>query len=349
MREFEITDITEHCYHDGTVSTARCAMWGDFPEEETEKSGLKTFNFVFTPRPMTDEGEFLPKIEDHDILDLSVTENGGGYEVTLNCSHFNGESTDFLTLHFFCEKISVELCRYKGFSYKNIYSGDEVLEKEREQWYKPEFLLSTEERDIGEGITAVVELYGEEPSIPDRNIGAHLAVGKYLKDGSVICENYTTPQHRAGFFSPIHHSNGHLYYYYSTGLYGAAFMEIDTGRRYAYVPEGYEHDYRSECGESFIVCRVNYDRDSNLLACNGCYWAGADEVFVMDFSEPLNYDPRMVRLTDEVFTDNDYSDNIYFSRWEKDSLILKDTDGKEYPVTKARLREMLAEKRKCLP
>ena len=345
MRDFEIKDITEHCYRGGTVSTLRDTLWGEFPAEETEKSGLKTFRFVFRHDP-DKEDEGLPTIDNYELLELSVKEFGGEYIITLECSGFDGERTDRKILYYSCEKINVILCRYKGFSYKNVYSGREPFINEREQWYKPEYLLSAEERDIGEGISVVMELYGEEPTIPDRNFGSYIAVGKYLKEGKVICESYTLPQHRMSFFDPIHHSNGHLYYHYSAGLYGAAFMEIDTGKRYVYVPEGYEHDYLSECGESFIVISVHYDIDSDLLACNGCYWAGSDEVFVMDFSDPLNFDPHMVRIEDEVFSDEDEYDDFFFARWEKDCLILKDYDGKEHSVTKARLREMLKEKRK---
>ena len=57
----------------------------------------------------------------------------------------------------------------------------------------------------------------------------------------------------------------------------------------------------------------------------------------------------MVRLYDEISMDFEEYDEFAFRRWEKDCLVLKGQDGKEYEVSKVRLREMLAEKRREFP
>ena len=67
----------------------------------------------------------------------------------------------------------------------------------------------------------------------------------------------------------------------------------------------------------------------------------------MDFSHPLQYDPRMVRLYDEFYEiyDDSETDGLYFKRREDDCLVLKGDDGSEYKFAKARIMEMLNEKR----
>ena len=347
MRDLDIRDITEHSYHDGTVSSARCALWGNFPEEETEKSGLKTFNFIFSPRPETDTGAYLPQFENYDILHISVTKNDSGYEFTLDCSKYVNGETDFRHLHFTCEKISACLCTFEDFSYKNIYN--ESTYPEDREYLDEKYFICTDEYDMGDGITVHYDIYGEKTKYNNKYVGARIAKCTYFKNGEIIFEHLTDRHHLHPFKSIINHSNGHSYIPFHTDLYGISFFEIETGRRYDYIPEGQEHDISFDGGESFIVCDIFYDSESNLLACDGCYWACPNEIFVMDLSEPMHYDPRMVRMHGEIPMDYNEYDDINFVRWEEESLILKGEDGKEYAVTKARLREMLAEKRRSFP
>ena len=347
MRYFENKDITEHIYHDGTVNSARCALWGVFPEEETEKSGLKSFNFVFSPYPETDEGQWLSKFEDYDILDFDINKTDGRYEVTLNCeSQINGE-TDFKHIHFYCENISCCLCTFENFSYTNIYSSG--VHPEGREFYDEKYFICTDNYDLSDGFRVQYDVYGEESGIGNKYTGARIAKCTYYKDDMQIFEHFTDSHHLHPFRSLIHHSNGNTYIPYHTDLYGISFFEVETGRNYDYIPEGMEHDISFSGGESFIVCDIFYDKDSDLLACDGCYWACPNEIFIMDFSCPLHFDPRMVRMHGEVPMDYNEYDDIGFVRWEKESLVLKGEDGKEYAVTKARIKEMLAEKRVLFP
>ena len=348
MRNFEPSDIKDHIYHDGIISSARCALWGVFPEEETQRSGLRTFDFIFTPYPETDEGKWLPKFDDYDVLDFDIKENDDRYEVTLNCSkHVNGE-TDFRNIHFYCEKISAMLCNFKDFSYKNIYDPEEY--PEGREFYDEKYHICTDNYDLGDGFRVQYDVYGEESSKGNKYTNAHAAKCTYFKDGVQIFEHLTDRHHLHPFKNAIiHHSNGNTYIAYHTDLYGISFFETDTGRSYDYIPEGQEHDISFGGGESFIVCDIFYDRDSDMLACDGCYWACPSEIFVMDFSEPLHYDPRMVNMHGELPIDYDEYDDVDFVRWEKERLVLKGGDDNEYTVAKDRLREMLEDKKIKFP
>ena len=353
MTGFDPKDISEHIYRNAKFTIARAVMYGEFPEEETVRSGLRYFKFRLgdvNGLPADDGGRPLPHIEDAVLSEIDIKAVDDKAEVTVEFTEFKDSERICHKLHFFTSYLNTLLCRYEDFSYRNVFKEDDPLKKEK-QWYKPEFLISSEEYDIGKGIKAVIELYGEEPADPDKNIGAHLAVGKYVKEGRVTSEHFTLPQHRRHFTEPIHHSNGYLYLSYKTDLYGISFFEIDTGKHYDYVPEGDEHDHRQPIGESFIILSEHYDPESDLLACNGCYWGGSDEVYVMDFSDPLHFDPRMVRLYDKFYElyDDDEIDGLYFKRWEADSLVLKGDNGSEYKFQKARIMEMLNEKRAEYP
>ena len=347
MRALELKDIKEHIYHDAVCSTAYCALWGIFPEDETERSGLKTFDFIFAPPPACDDGGSVPRMEDATLLSLDVKKNDYGYEVTYDCEEGSEDDLKFHHIHFTCDSITVVLSRFEEFSYANIY--DEELCPEHREYLDEKYFIGSEEFDISDGITVRYDIYGEGPEYGTKYYGAHIAKCIYFKNGEKLFEHLTDKHHLHPFKKVIHHSNGHTYIAYHTDLYGISFFEVETGRRYDYIPEGQEHDYRDLSGESFIVCDIFYDRDSDMLACDGCYWACPNEIFVMDFSDPMNYDPRMVRMHGEIPMDYNEYDDIDFLRWEDDGIVLKGEDKNEYTVTKDRLREMLANKKAKFP
>ena len=347
MRNFEPNDIKDHIYHDGIISNNGYSLWGEFPEEETERSSLRTFDFSFTPIPKTDDDEYFPKFEDYEILDFDINKYDGRYEVTLNCENNVNGKTDFRHIHFFCESISVKLCTFKNFSYKNIYSPETY--PEGMEFYDDKFFICTDNYDMGDSISVQYDVYGEKSDIGNKYTGAMVAKCTYFKKGVQIFQHFTDRHHLHPFKSVIHHSKGNTYIPYHTDLYGISFFEVETGRHYDYIPEGIEHDLSLNGGESFIVCEVFYDSERDLLACDGCYWACPNGIFVMDLSDPMHYDPRMVQMHGEIPMDYDEYDDVHFVRWEKGSLILKGEDGNEYTVTKARLREMLADKRRRFP
>ena len=128
MRDIGINDIKDHNYHDGICNADGFSIWGEFPEDETEISGLKTFCYYFISADRT-----LPILKDASIINFDITRTDGGYEVTIDCEEGVKELI-FHHISFTCEKISVSLCKYEDFSYANVYdekscpAGREYLE-----------------------------------------------------------------------------------------------------------------------------------------------------------------------------------------------------------------------------
>lgn len=347
MREFDFTNITDHCYHDGTVSTTYSGIEGDFPEDETERSGLVGFYYYFGPAADVQHVGVLPEIKDADIIDFDIKQVENGYEITLNCEESISDTKElkFHHLNFTCQYIICYLKKYKGFSYRNVYNVDSLF-ADKISYVDEKFFSREYDFDLGEGMSVHCDVY-EKPGDPaDNTVTAWMIVKNTLtNNGEVLFEHFSDPQHLCRFKELLHHRNGHRYYAYHTDLYGLSFFDVDTHEHYDYVPEGYDHDYRYPAGESFIITDIHYDPDSDLLACGGCYWAGTSEVFVMDFSHPLHYDPRAARLYDEVFSEDEDGDDFDFLRWEKDSLVVKILNGEERRISKDRLTELLNKKK----
>lgn len=352
MSKLDIKDIKEHCYVGGRISRWNFNLKGSFPEEETKKSGLRYFSF-YTSSVEYDGGNELPDIEDAEIVSFDADEKEDCYEVRLVIMEAGRERE----LDFTCEISSGWLSRYKGMSYKNIYDGN-VRDEKLLAYMDEEHLLHRDEYDMGEGVTVESYHYGERKTGEKKYEITHIVVNRYYKDGRQFFEHYGEPQHGCRFKELIHHSNGMSYIAYHTDLYGISFYELETGRHYDYIPEGMAHDYRWVSGESFIITDIHYDRDSDLLACGGCYWACPSGTFVMDFRDPLHYDPRMISVRDVVMGDynedeeydEEYDDDWDFLRWEKDGLWVKTISEKnEHFITMKTLREELAKKRAGFP
>lgn len=347
MRDFDLTNVTDHCYHDGTVSTTYSGIEGDFPEDETERSGLVGFYFDFGPDADVQDAGKLPEIKDAEIIDFSIKRLEDCYEVTLNCQEDtqSGAERKFHHLSFTCEYINCSLEKYKGFSYRNVYDGDKLF-GDRLCFACEKYLLEEEDLDFGDNVSVHSESYGKMEERRGHMIESPQIVRNTLiKDGKAIYQHFTDPQHPLRFDKMIRHRNGHRYYAYHTDLYGLSFFDIDTGAHYDYVPEGYDHDYRQLTGESFIITDVHYDPASNMLACGGCYWAGLYEVMVLDFTNPLHYDPRAARLYYDGIFDDDDCDYVDFLRWEEDCIVLSIGGKGEYRITKDRLTELMNKKK----
>ncbi len=228
------------------------------------------------------------------------------------------------------------------FSYKNVYNSEKHKEFMDSQRYviDDKFLDETESYDLSDDFSVEYSIYrdGEQK---ENYFATTAFVNKVtLKNADkVIYEYYCFYDHSVTFKEIIHHKNGHRYYPFHVDLYGISFLDVDTLEVYNYIPEGYEHDDKYMCGESFIITDIHYDRESNLIAYGGCYWAFPYDVMVGDFSEPLNFNPHLVSLRNILNSEYDY-DDVDFKEWKNNRLYVL-CDSEEKSLSIEQLRNMI--------
>ncbi|MDE6780432.1 MAG: hypothetical protein K2J40_03110 [Ruminococcus sp.] len=230
-----------------------------------------------------------------------------------------------------------------GFSYKNVYGTDEYNRFIDKQRYVTDdrFLSETEIYELSDGFSLEISTYEEERQSKSHTVFIAVQKAALKNADSTIYEYYCFYDHTRPFTEIIHHKNGHRYYPFHIDLYGISFLDVDTMEVYNYIPEGYEHDDKYMCGESFIITDIHYDKESNLIAYGGCYWAAPYEVMVGDFSDPLNFNPHLVSLRNILDPEYDY-DDIDFKEWKNNRLYAL-CDSEEKSVSIEELRNMINE------
>lgn len=103
----------------------------------------------------------------------------------------------------------------------------------------------------------------------------------YDSDGNQIAEvrrNYGVFPH--SFIE--NHPNGHDYLLCGENYQGQTVIELDTGKRVDYLPKAAD--------QGFGFCWADYhpSPDGTMIAVEGCFWACPYEVWIVDFSEPLD-------------------------------------------------------------
>ncbi len=275
-----------------------------------------TLGFDLFPEKLDVPGE----IKGAEIQSLDITQ-GESFSVKLVYS-VNGESRD---LDFLCKKFSVTLMKYRGMSYKNMYSEwvkdlTKAAYVECEKYFKDE-----ETHELEDGFTLnIKDYYDIEEKTPNYEVmKAYLQVCE-LKGGDLKYRyRLTANSNPHTFFKFIHHSNGHRYFPFHISLYGMSYLDPDSGEVYHYIPEGYQHNAEWTFGESFIVTGVYYDSRTDLVAYEGCYWAGPSDVMVGDLSDPLNFDPHLVSIHEIIDPDYEEIDDVDFARFEDGKIIVK--------------------------
>lgn len=89
---------------------------------------------------------------------------------------------------------------------------------------------------------------------------------------------------------------------------------------------------------------VFYDKDTDLIAYEGCYWGGPSDVMVGDLSQPLNYDPHLVSIYEMLEPDEDFCD-VDFVRFEDGLLFVKCDQGEERSVFCSEISDRIKKKR----
>lgn len=238
------------------------------------------------------------------------------------------KETQTVTLEFTCESVSLDLLKYRGMSYKNLYSVWEKRLAEYAYVECEEYFAGDEEYPLPDGWTLSIKSYSH---IENNVFRAHIDICT-LTNGEETFRYTSDYNHVRPFQEFIHHKNGHRYFPFHIDLYGISYRDMETGETYHYIPEGYQHDASYDFGESFIITDIHYDPNTNLIAYGGCYWAAPYEVMVGDFSEPLNFNPHLANIHEIVDPDYEEIDDLDFKRFDEKGIVAADLNGKEYFV-----------------
>ena len=253
-------------------------------------------------------------------------------------------NNDAKEIAFRCREIRQEYYRYKGMSYRNLYGTAEYQKSIDGQSYvlDEKHFVQKEEHSLPDGYSIETELYQD---ITQYAFKARLQKCTLKKSGIAIYEYMCTYYHGARFKDFIHHSNGRRYFPFHEDLYGISYLDIDSLEAYHYVPEGYTHDYSYPCGESFIVTDIHYDKNTDMIAYGGCYWAGPSGVMVGDFSEPLNFKPQLFDVGKIADPDNEGYE-IDFKQWQ-DSRLVVTVEGEEKSISVEEIIDLIRRRYPC--
>lgn len=231
-----------------------------------------------------------------------------------------------VTLEFFCKWIYRNLKMYKGTSYKNVYSEWEKYLDKIAYVESSEYFADEEDIELPEGYSLNVKTYTDRD---DHAVKAVLSVFELTENGKHIFAYRCTYDHPCACKGLLYHSNGCKYLPFQVDLYGISYLDLESGEVFNYIPEGCEHDIDQYCGESFIITDIHYDKDSDLVAYGGCYWAFPYGVMVGDFSDPLNFDPHLISIYDLIMSEIGEGSEVVFVRFDDGKLVVKTDDNNE--------------------
>lgn len=257
-------------------------------------------------------------IKDPVLVSVSIIQFFKEYRVKIEIK--NEERS--MKISFQCETFWACGHYYRGLDYTNVY-GTEAYSK----WVKDRSYVFAEKYFVSEDETELPDGYSFYERNFDHSSGnSSLAYGskcELRKNGKCIYEYISNDLHHSAYKDFIYHSNGHRYYPFHIDLYGISFIDVDTLEVFNYVPRGYDNDYGIPAGESFIVVSANYDRGSDLIAYEGCYWAGPYDVMVGKFDSPLNFDPHLISVSDYFDSKHEELPELDFVAWSEEGLTVK--------------------------
>lgn len=283
-------------------------------------------------------------IEVFQLSEIPSDDKDKKYSVKIVYS-FNGERRE---LSFPAKQLWFTLMKYRGMSYRNMYDAwlkdlEKIKYVESTEYFRDE-----ETTDLSDGYSVNVKSYAdiEEKSPQYQIMKASLRRCELLKDGvSIFGWADTDNSNPKAFFDIFTHSNGRRYFPFHIDLYGISYLDLGSGEVYYYIPEGHQHDAEWTFGESFIVTNVFYDKNTDLIAYEGCYWGGPSDVMVGDFSQPLNYDPHLVSIYEMIDPDGEECCDVDFGRFEDGRIFVKCDRSEERSVFCSEIFEKLKQAR----
>ena len=258
---FEGAVLTEWYFDD--EPTVRLNIKGDFGVKETSVSDYRHFDLYFG----IIRGENLEALRadwNGSVLQgIRVVKEEEMYSVQLELA---GECK----FQFVCEKVYCGLKHYRGISYKNVYETKEfqALFEESRYVVQPEYFVEQERYELPDEYSLEVNTYARREG---QVLKAQMDKCVLKQGEQVVYEYESIYNHVRPFLEFIEHRNGHRYYPFHIDLYGISYLEMDTGKVYHYVPQGYDNDWGSFYGESFIITDIHYDKETDLIAYGGCY------------------------------------------------------------------------------
>ncbi|WP_295094673.1 hypothetical protein [Ruminococcus sp.] len=230
----------------------------------------------------------LNSLKEAKINKISVVRDGNLYIADISFIL----NTEIISITAIAEHFSVSGLHYIGFDYTNIYGTDEYKTRLESNSYveADKYFIGETETELPDGF----DLYERKYSHHSDNASyAFLKRCQLRKNGKCVYEYTSIDDHHLRTYKDfIFHSNGHRYYPFHIDLYGISYIDVDTLEVFNYIPRGYDNDYGSPNGESFIIIDIHYAPTTDLVAYGGCYWAGPSEVMVGDLSSPLSFNPH---------------------------------------------------------
>lgn len=297
---------------------------GDFAQCNEYKHFSFSFNHIEGNVEKADDIKTIEKIE--------IEKSGERCHVVLN------------DMEFTCGYINMYIEKYKGMSYRNIYGTEEYQKYTDELSYieDEKYFDESEIIELPDGYSLEVKSYA---NIEEKEKGYAVNHGRIdkcrlEKSGETIYEFRSYYNHPCKFKEFIDHSNGHRYFPFHIDLYGISYLDLDTRQVFHYLPEGRSHDCDSLFGESFIITDIHYDRESDLIAYGGCFWACPNGVMVGRFSDPLNFDPHLVDIHTYFDPEYDEVDDVDFKEW-RDGRLYVMCDKQEKSISVQELIDLI--------
>lgn len=326
---FDVDILKRHEFHDSIIETVNWSsnaeffnLNGEFPEwERTDNSGCSYYCFWFS-------GVKNLSIENKDykessIIEIKIIPFESEYHVQIM---IDVEFGSFAAIEFSCKNIQCNLYKYKGMSYQNMYYDSRYqlgFERMRSVYEEKNF-LETQYKDLGYGYAVKADSYGTKSHVENNVEYERLFIQKCC----LIYQNETIFEYESIYRMPcitaeiIGHQNGKKYFLFKSDLYGLNVYNMEDKSVFYYIPEGLQHHYQHILGESFIITDIHYDSKTNKIAYEGCYWAGTNDVMVGDFTEPMNFSPKLVSMHEIVDPEYELYDDIDFRKWENGELYL---------------------------
>lgn len=301
-----------------------------------EKCEHHHYNMYFNKIKLPIDMDQINRYQNGKLKDISVTGNkDDDFRVYMEIENPEGG----IVLTFQCENCNIDFLRYRGIDYTNVYVTDKYKDLVKQYLYLENEKYFEEEKvvQITDEFSLVEKSYLHADGIRQICLSRNFL----QRNGKTIYSYLSIDGHHNSYKELIYHRNGHRYYPYHVDLYGISYIDVDTLEKYNYIPRGYDNNYGVVCGESFIITNLYYDPNTNLVAYEGCYWAGTFDVMVGDLTHPLNFNPHLVSVhewLDPEYEEFEFGD-IDFEKWNENSLTVK-IDSNEFRDVK--LNSLLA-------